>query len=161
MPCMAYLRLSSPCGDKLQSVNLDTLFATEALSSPCGDKLQFLHQIIKGVLKNVKCFRPLTGIICETAYHEVGHLFPPPYGDHIDAAEGVGHALLFPPPYGDHIFCGSSIFCCSEFPPPYGDHILNISQPIEKRKSQKVGKCLLYCNAVNLHKKEQMQTLRL
>ena len=82
MPCMAYLRLSSPCGDKLQSVNLDTLFATEALSSPCGDKLQFLHQIIKGVLKNVKCFRPLTGIICETAYHEVGHLFPPPYGDH-------------------------------------------------------------------------------
>ena len=112
MPCMAYLRLSSPCGDKLQSVNLDTLFATEALSSPCGDKLQFLHQIIKGVLKNVKCFRPLTGIICETAYHEVGHLFPP----------------------------------------PYGDHILNISQPIEKRKSQKVGKCLLYCNAVNLHK---------
>lgn len=28
-------------------------------------------------------FRPLTGIICETAYHEVGHLFPPPYGDHI------------------------------------------------------------------------------
>jgi hypothetical protein len=68
-----------------------------------------------------KRYRPLAGIICETAYHEVGHLFPP----------------------------------------PYGDHILNISQPIEKRKSQKVGKCLLYCNAVNLHKKEQMQTLRL
>ena len=138
---MAYLRLSSPCGDKLQSVNLDTLFATEALSSPCGDKLQFLHQIIKGVLKNVKCFRPLTGIICETAYHEVGHLFPPPYGDHI-------FAHFFERPH-------------SVFPPPYGDHILNISQPIEKRKSQKVGKCLLYCNAVNLHKKEQMQTLRL
>ena len=45
-----------------------------------------------------------------------------------------------------------------KFSPPYGDHILNISQPIEKRKSQKVGKCLLYCNTVDLHEKTNADT---
>ena len=74
-------------------------------------------------------------------------------GLHDDADNGVVASGSNYVRFGD----GTQIW----FSPPYGDHILNISQPIEKRKSQKVGKCSLYCNAVNLHKKEQMQTLRL
>ena len=71
------------------------------------------------------------------------------------------HLWVFAPLRGSYLYPKFFKVRCAEFSPPYGDHILNISQPIEKRKSQKVGKYLLYCNAVNLHKKEQMQTLRL
>ena len=84
-----------------------------------------------------------------------------PYGDHILIFGTPDAGKTFSPPYGDHIAQTHYSRTAIGFSPPYGDHILNISQPIEKRKSQKVGKCLLYCNAVNLYKKEQMQTLRL
>lgn len=80
------------------------------------------------------------------------HMFSPPYGDHMKREKCYLCTYGFSPPYGDHIAQTHYNRTAIGFSPPYGDHILNISQPIEKRKSQKVGKCLLYCNAVNLHK---------
>lgn len=47
-------------------------------------------------------FRPLTGIICETAYHEVGHLFSPPDGDIINHVSELPKWSMLSPPYGDH-----------------------------------------------------------
>lgn len=106
-------------------------------------------------------FVPLRGLYFDFNIKANQHQFPPPYGNHTGDDAIVMGATIYPPPYGDYIPAMINNIDTNSFSPPYGDYILNISQPIEKRKSQKVGKCSLYCNAVNLHKKEQMQTLRL
>lgn len=125
----------------------------------CSRPLTGMIQHESGRYLRLCGFRPLTGmILLKKNTLKSKESFRPPYGDYILLTLFY---TKFPPPYGDYIPATINNIDTNSFPPPYGDYILNISQPIEKRKSQKVGKCSLYCNAVNLHKKEQMQTLRL
>ena len=122
----------SPCGDKLQCISNNIIDTKAMFPSPCGDKLQWRQK--KPRLLMTISFRPLAGINCNAGFLQIGvvlQLFPSPCGDKLQLSlpETFQKFLKFPSPCGDKLQSPKFSHTAQRpwFPSPCGDKLQSSS----------------------------------